>query len=182
MLTSGIVKGFKVEKNRDGEKNVIMLQVEMSAPDDVQSVEQINHGGEQYNPPVGSQVVILNLGDAWKVAIASDDDVEPDALPGEKEIYSNHPATGAKLAFVRCTFDGIKQLVKINGEADFAVRFNALQIAFNQLKADYDGHKHKYTAPLHPGSPTDTGAPTAASTADISPAKVEDIKLTGATP
>jgi hypothetical protein len=181
MPTDGIVKDFKIEKNRDADKKTIMLQVELDDTDDVQSVELINASGVDYNPPSGSQVIILDLGPAWKVAIASDDNVEPDTDPGDYEIYSSDAAGEAKLSFVKCTRDGVKKLVKINGDADFAVRFNELETAFNQLKSDYDAHTHQYTTPLHPSTPGPTGTPPA-STADISPAKVEDVLLTGATP
>jgi hypothetical protein len=65
-------------------------------------------------------------------------------------------------------------ILELNGNADFAVRYNALETAFNQLQADFDAHTHLYSP--GPGTPTQTAA-TVASTADITPAKVDEVKL-----
>lgn len=179
MPTSGIVKGFELKKNRDAEKKTIILQVELSDFDDVQSVELINAAGQDYNPPNGSQVIVLDLGNAWKVAIASDDGVESEADPGDHEIYSTDAAGETKIAFVKCTRNGALPITKINGDADFAVRFNELKTAFDQLLADHDAHTHNVPI-TGPAGTTASTPPLVGSTADIDPAKVDDLKLTGA--
>ena len=65
--------------------------------------------------------------------------------------------------------DGI---IEINGNSDFAVRFNALQTAFDQLKSDFNTHTHVSVTSL--GTPS---VPVPQSTADITPAKVNEVKL-----
>ena len=187
MPTDGIVKSYTIEKNRDADKKTIILQVELDDVDDVQSVELVNASGVDYNPPPGSQVIVLDLGSAWKVAIASDDGIEPEADLGDYEIYSSDPTGATKISYVKCTKDALNQLVEINGDADFAVRFNELETAFNQLQSDFDNfvttvynlHTHA-SAPVGPISPPSLTGST--STADIAPSKVEDVKLTGYTP
>lgn len=85
----GRITDSKIGKNKDGDKNVRLLTVEISDPDDLQTVELINDAGEDNNPPIDSNVIILNLGDSWPVAVAVDDGVEPDAaiLPGGRKWY-----------------------------------------------------------------------------------------------
>ena len=62
----------------------------------------------------------------------------------------------------------------LNQGSDFAVRFSALETAFNQLKSDYDAHTHPYVdTPIGPS----TTSATAPSTADISGAKIEEIMV-----
>jgi len=75
--------------------------------------------------------------------------------------------------------------ININGGTDFAVRFNVLQTAYNQLKSDHDDlvqafntHVHATAAPGAPSPPTPAaGIPASASTGDISGAKIDEIKL-----
>jgi hypothetical protein len=53
---------------------------------------------------VGSIVVIQALSDAFKVGVAVDDGIEPEADEGEYEIYSS--AGGTKKARVKCEVGG----------------------------------------------------------------------------
>lgn len=87
-IVTGRVTGRKFGKNKDGSKNTLNLQVEITSPDDVQTVQLMSQTGEHNNPPNDSDVVILSIGEAFKIAIASDDAIEFDILPGEKVIYS----------------------------------------------------------------------------------------------
>lgn len=177
MIQTGRITGREVKKNRDGTKNVLLLQVEISDPDDMQTVELVTQAGEDTNPPDDSKIIILPVGRAWKTAIAVDDGIEPSMQPGEKKLYSIDG--GAISAFVDFLNTGILQL---NGDADFAVRFSELETAFNELKTDfndfitntYNLHNHP-TAPVGPVStPSVTGTE---STADISGAKIDEIKV-----
>ncbi len=85
------------------------------------------------------------------------------------------------------TFKNNDTVWEINGNANFAVRFGAMETAYNQLKTDFDNlvtlynaHIHITTATITPGVPgvisptTSTGS---ASTGDISGAKVDNIKV-----
>ena len=166
----GKVTGRELGKNRDGSKKVILLQVEISDPDDVQTVELVDAAGEMSNPPTGSDVVMVSVGSAYKIAVAVGDGIENDLDVGDKQIHAT--ASGAVVSYVKCVNDG---QIELNGTGDFGVRFLALEIAFNQLKADHNGHSHAYIPGS--GSPTSTAAPAAPSTADISPAKIDTVEV-----
>lgn len=176
MIRTGKITGSEVKKNRDGVGNRRLLQVEISDPDDIQTVELMASAGEDVNPPVGNRVLILDVGAAYKIAIAADDGIEPSMDEGEKKLYSIDG--GAISAFINLLNTGILEL---NGNADFAVRFNALQTAFDQLVTDFnnlvtvhDTHMHPTAATGSPSLPTITGT---ASSADMSGAKIDEIKV-----
>ena len=100
----GKVIGSAVDVNRDSDGNVLLLTVEITEGDDLQEIELFRHAGVDYNPPVGSIVVIQTLSDAFKVGVAVDDGIEPEADEGEYEIYSSEG--GSKKARVKCDADG----------------------------------------------------------------------------
>jgi hypothetical protein len=170
----GRVTGRQVAKNRDGDTNTLLLTVEISEPDDLQTVELITQAGEDYNPPDDSNIVVIDLGEAWKVAIACDDGIEPDADVGERILYSI--AAGIRAAVIALRENGDIEL-NINAVEDFAVRYNKLAEAFNQLKSDYDSHTHQYLP--GPGTAIPSGPPVPTTTADITPAKIDNIKVPG---
>jgi hypothetical protein len=105
--------------------------------------------------------------------------VDPPENPGETKVYSTDQA-GTEQASHVLTNDG--KHVFNNGE-DWAVRFSELETAFNQLKDDYDSLVTTFNTHAHAGVSTGggtSGPPTAtgaASTADISGAKVEEVQL-----
>lgn len=199
MLRLGRVTGSEITTNRDGEDNVRLLQVEITEDDDVQTVEQIRGSGDDQVPFEDTSVIIADLGSAWKIALGIDDGVEPTmTVEGERQIYSYDILRTIK-AFIRLLVDGT---IHINGDADNAVRYAELETAFNQLKADHDAlvnvinlHTHWVSSPAAPTSLPITPPPeftpatppggvpgVQPSTADITPAKVDDVKVTGYTP
>lgn len=155
----GKVTGREIIKNRDGQNDRLMLQVEITDSDDIQTVELRNQYGEDNNPVNGSQVLIIDIGSAFKMAIAAEDGIIPSMSPGEKKIYSVSGATIA--AFIDFLASGI---LNVNGSADFAVRFNtlntALQTMLTSLNADIV-----------------SAGGTGSTTLDISGAKVDTVKL-----
>jgi hypothetical protein len=71
--------------------------------------------------------------------------------------------------------------IHLNGSSDFVVAFNDMKAAFDQLKSDYNSHMATYNSHFHyfGGSPTSTPSATASATnADMSGAKVSDVKVT----
>lgn len=101
---------------------------------------------------------------------------------GEHRIYSTDP-DGVISTSIYMRGDGT---MEVGGDVDFMVRYNALETAFNQLQSDHDdlvttfnAHIHTTTATVGTGPPgvisptTTTESP---STADITPAKIEEIK------
>lgn len=124
----GTVKGFQIGPNRDGTEDVLLLQVEMSDPDDIQTVEYYSGAGDDTIPPEGSLVTILSVGRAWKIAIASNDNIAPTMAEGERKIYSSD--AGVIKAFINWLADGDLEL---NGNANSAVTFSALNTALQSL-------------------------------------------------
>ena len=100
------------------------------------------------------------------------------ATPGEKRIFSLKEDGSLSFA-IHLKND---QTCEIGGNADFAVRYNKLETAFNNLKTDmnnfitvFNSHVHISASPGSPNAPTLTSG--AASAADITPAKIAEIKV-----
>lgn len=169
MVKTGTITGREVRKNRDGTGNRLMLQVEMSNPDDIQTVEYVSLPGQDENPINGSRVYVFEVGPSYKIGIAVNDGIEPGMNTGEKRMYALNDA-GAIQSFINLLKTGI---IEINGNGDFAVRFQALQDKLTLLEAQLIAH-------VHPGV-TAGGASTGVSVTpfdiDISTAKVNEVKL-----
>jgi hypothetical protein len=170
----GRVTGSEIKKNRDGDKKVVLLQVEITDPDDMQTVELMNNAGVNSNPPNDSNVFIVQAGKAFKVAVAVDDGIEPDAEKGEYEIYSSDG--GIKKASAYCKKDGT---LVLNLGADFAVRFTSLKTGFDNLVSDFNANVAKYNAHTHGGAVAAPVGPElmAQSTANVDAAKITDIMV-----
>lgn len=67
-------------------------------------------------------------------------------------------------------------IAELMGNADFAVRYSELETAFNQLKSDFDNHTHLVPG-VTSGSFSATATAPTNSTADISGAKIDEIKV-----
>jgi len=99
---------------------------------------------------------------------------------GEHRIFSTD-AAGDVVMFLHLKNDGIAEF---GGNADFMVRYNELETAFNSLKSstnDMITEWNTFAAAYIPGSPTVQGFPATVSTvtaasADITPAKIDEIK------
>jgi len=178
---TGIVRGREIKKNRDGTTSRLMLQVEMSSPDDIQTVEYVPIPGQDENPINGTKVFVFTIGSSYKIAIGADDGIVPAMNTGEKRIYSLDDA-GAIQAFIKLLKTGeidiegssafIKLLasgiIEVNGNSDFAVRFDALNTILQGLVAAIN------TALA--GKLDGSGTP-GTITLDLSGAKVDEVKL-----
>ena len=180
----GEITGREITTNRDGTTPRVMLQVRMSNADDIQTVELVTPPGYDANPIDGSSVYVLEVGPAYKIGFAVNDGITPDTATGEKRIYSLDDA-GAIQAFIKLLKTGIIEIngngaiqingtvIELNGNADFAVRFDALQTKLTALEAQLLTH-------IHPGVSTgsgNTGVSVTVFDIDISGAKVNEVKL-----
>jgi len=176
-MVTGIIKGASIAKNKDGDKDRLLLQVEFM-PEDVRIVELINMSGEDTYPANGCRILVVNAG-GFLAGIAITDDLLPECESGEKELYStDNPAT-SKLA--RIKLNKSSEII-LNQGTDYGVKFNELKTAFDQLKKDHDDFiAQKYNLHTHPtaatGPPSVTATVGVASTADISPAKVTKVRI-----
>jgi len=116
---TGIVRGFEVKTNRDSEQKVLMLQVEISGPGDIQSVEAMTFAGMQIVPPNNSIVTVVKAGNAWKIAPSQNDGIDFDSSleEGESKIYSSNG--GVEKAFIKLLKTGI---IHVNGDSKDAAR------------------------------------------------------------
>mgnify|MGYP000156228814 CR=1 FL=1 len=169
MIQTGIVTNSKYEKNRDGSRDVLMLQVRLTSKEDVQSVEFFQGQGDAYRPENGSKVLVIDNGPAYKIAIAVDDMFAMALEVGERAIAS--VVDGQLKASVLCKADG--DLV-LNGGEDYAVQFTALKSKIDALTAQIQSH-------IHPSSSGTISPSLTVFDGDISAAKVDDVRL-GLTP
>jgi len=101
---------------------------------------------------------------------------------GELRFYATDDA-GAEQNYMWLRADGT---IEVGGDADNMVRYSELETAFNELKSDFNDLVNKYNSHIHTTTATvgtgpigviapttTTGTPTAA---DITPAKIEEIK------
>ena len=181
MIFTGEVITSEVQSDPDGDGQILILQVQVTDPDDIQTFELMRHAGVDYNPVVDSTVAAVEISPSYRIAVACDDGVTPEANPGEYEIYSSD-GDGNKRARVKCVGDG---QLELNGTGDFAVAFNELKTAFDELQAKHNALSAAYVTHTH----TSFGAPPTAitpdpglpnpfeSTADIDTAKVNTVRL-----
>lgn len=137
----GTVTGREVKTNRDGEDPVLLLQAILTDETDVQTVEYIPAPGEDVNPPDGTSVIIFEISQSYKVALAGDDGIIPSMKPGEKKIYSI--SGGAIAAFINLLDTGV---IELNGNTrnaarqdDSTVSTSAEDIAFWTYLSALDG-------------------------------------------
>ena len=175
----GKVVGSALGTNRDSDETVMLLQVEVSDADDVQTVELHRGAGVDFNPPEGSIVALVNGGNAWQIAATTNDNVGPDGLDeGAYEIYSS--ASGAKAAKVNLDPGGD---VTINDGTKSAVSFPQLKAQFDQLTSDFNSLVNLYNAHVHPGVTTGPGSTAvtvslgSVSTASVDAAESDTIKV-----
>jgi phage gp45-like len=129
MTQLGTVTGQEIKTNRNGEIDVRLLQVQFSNDRDIQTVQHFNPSGEDSGPINGDEVIVFDLGPAFKVAVSTQDALAAVVGAGEKKLYSRDSA-GAIKAFINLLANGN---VQVNGATDTAVRFAALNTALQGL-------------------------------------------------
>ena len=170
----GVITGSTIEKNRDGDIDRVVLQVEI-AEDEVKTVELFTQAGEDTHPARDSRVVMLEIEDSYLVGISVSDDLTPTVNAGEKEFYSTDDPVTTKKAKIKLTSG---EEIVLNDGTDYAVAYEDLKSAFDQLKSDFNSHIHTTTATIGVGPAVGViSPPTASSTADMSGAKVEKVRL-----
>lgn len=100
----GVVTGRRVSRNRDGDKNVLILQVSLIDGEDTRSIELFS--SSDFNPANGTRVYICNVSDSYQVAVATSDGLTPEVEAGEVEIYSTDNPVTAKQARIYLNKDG----------------------------------------------------------------------------
>lgn len=127
-VASGNITGQEIKKNQGAENPRRLLQVQISDDQDVQTVELFGPSGEDTAPANGSRVVILSIGNAWKIAIGVDDGITPTAAAGEKILYAIN--NGSIAAKIHLKADG---KCDINGGTKSTLTYAALNTALQGL-------------------------------------------------
>ena len=102
----GKVTNREISENRESDRRVLLLQVELTNERDVQDVELFSDAGEDTSPHDGDYVLVFSLANAYQIAVGVDDGIEPEVEEGEKEIYSYSKHGGPKKARIWCNKDG----------------------------------------------------------------------------
>lgn len=93
----GKITGCRIGKNRDGDKDRIILQIEIIPGEDVRTIELFSGAGDDSNPANGCRVCVIPVSDSYQIASGISDGLLPETDPGDKEIYStNNPVTQKK--------------------------------------------------------------------------------------
>ena len=159
----GIVRGRRTGKNRDGDKNVLILQVEIIDGEDTRSIEIFSSG--DFNPANGTRVYICDVTDSYQIAVATSDGLTPEVEPGEIEIYSTDNPVTAKQARIYLNKDGE---IILNQGTKSAVNFLDLNTQLQLLVTAIN-------AAL--ATKLDGAGSAGALTLDLSTAEVPEVKL-----
>lgn len=129
------------------------------------------------NPPKGAKGLRIRIGSLDIIISSLNYQVALPQNPGETKVYSTD-ADGVEKSGTIYRNDGNQE---INGNQDFAVRFLELKATVDEIVSDHNDlvtahntHMHPTAATGPPSLPTVTESP---STADISDAKVDTVKL-----
>lgn len=126
-MQTGKVTGYEITENKGSEKKKLILQLEITDPEDIQSIQLLSSSGEISNPPEGSKVITLPIGtNGYKVGVAVDDNIEPEQLnPGEKIIYASDKGEVKAKVYLKNT----GEIICINEKGSFKLHadgsFNA---------------------------------------------------------
>ncbi len=145
---------------------------------DVQTAKQTAPYGMDSNPIKGMIAIYGATSDKGKPVIIGYINKNQLADVGEARIFSTD-ANGALKTYIWLQNDGI---MEIGSSVDNMVRFSELETAFNELKSDFNALVTAYNTHVHPGVTVGAGATLvttstgSSSTADISGAKIDEIK------
>lgn len=143
--------------------------------DDVREAAQYTPSGIDSSPIKGMKAIYAQTSRSTEPVIIGYIN-ESTVEEGEIQIFSLN-SDGEQQSYVKCVKDGN---VELNGNEDFAIAYNDMKDAFDELKEDLntfidDYNLHTHVAPSGTtGTPSITGTP---SSADMNAAKVDTIKL-----
>lgn len=155
-----------------------IIKVLRKGKSDVQTPMEAAPFGIDSNPIKDMIAVYGQTEEKGKTVIIGYIDKNKLAASGETRLYSTDNNGGLK-TYVWLKNDGT---MEIGGNTKHMVRYEELQTAFNQLKQDlntfitiFNSHTHTGVT-IGVGSTSTTTTPGTTSSADISPAKIDNIK------
>ncbi|MBE3129554.1 MAG: hypothetical protein IMZ54_02405 [Acidobacteria bacterium] len=166
------IKSTKIEKIGTSESETVRAVIEDNAGN-AGTGEVYGQPGLVTRPAKNTRSVRLRIGGLSILIAAFRYDIAAPDNPGETKLYSTDEEGIEKSTHV-LTSDG-KHV--FNGGEDFAVRFGALETAFNSLKGDFNAHVHPVPGVMLGGPGTATSAIVVPNTASVAGAKVEEILI-----
>lgn len=158
-MTIGTVTGRRIGKNRDGDKDVLILQVELLQGEDTRSIELFTDN--DFNPANGTRIFVADVSSSYQIGVCVSDGLTPEVEAGEKEFYSTDNPVTAKQARIYLNKDGE---IILNQGTKSAVNYIDTVNALNTFLTALNGQL------------TGLGAP-GGLTIDLSGAEVPEVKL-----
>lgn len=173
--------------SRTYQKGVRLIKGLFLGKNNVRTAVESSGFGDDFVAPEGTRAIMVSgVSRDRAIIIGYINKNQLDSLgEGEKRIYSTDDKGEVMSTDIILRNDGT---MEVGGTGDFMVRFNELESGFNQLKSDFDGHVHDGvivdvtggSGSPAVGVPGESGAPTESTSADISAAKIEEIKTSSA--
>lgn len=157
-----------------------ILKVRVYGKKDIRTANECAPWGIDSQPVSGTPAVYVGTTAAGVTLVVGYINKKQMAAAGEYRTYSTDE-NGNVVGYTWLKNNGT---LLLNGDDDNAVRYSELEEAFNKLKDDHNDLVSKFNAHVHVLSltagtgtaapPANTGTP---STADITPAKINNIKV-----
>ncbi len=159
------MKTGKVDSGLIDAAKTLIVKVLRLGNQDVQTSKQVSPFGVDSNPIKDMIAIQGETSIKGETVIIGYIGKEHITKPGETRIYSTDE-NGVLKSTVYLKDD---ETLELMGDVNFAVKFNELQTAFDELKLKFNTH-------IHPASSGTTSPTTTPSTANISAAKNDKIK------
>ena len=130
-MAIGIIRGRSIGRSLDGDKDRVILQVELMPDDeDIRLVELFTQSGDDTSPASGCRVNVVPITDNYDIAVGVSDGLTPEVDPGEREIYSTDDPVTAKQARIKLDKTGN---IIFNQGTGTSVEYLALDTALQLL-------------------------------------------------
>ena len=175
------MKLLKVISAKTDNKLRLLIKALRLGKNDVQEIIQASSYGDDSNPIKDMIAVYSETATIGEPVIIGYVNKNSITEPGEKRIFSTDE-NGNVVMYLHLKNDGTAEF---NGNTDNLVRYSELKTAFDNLKSDFNALVAKFNAHTHPyvglvvgvpGTTTPTTTPGTASSADMSGAKINEIK------
>lgn len=147
---------------------------------DVRTPIEASSFGVDSNPTEGKIAIYAQSPQKGKYYIIGYLNTNRKALVGETRLFSTNES-GELQAYVWLRNNG--QFLELNGDDNFAVKFNELKTEFNKLKTSYNNlvtvfnaHTHPYVNGVSPAVTSPSATPGTSNTSNIDLAKNDKIK------
>ena len=174
-------KIVKIISSKVDDRNRRLIKSLGWGSDDVQEVLNVSDFGDDSHPVENMVAIYAETTDIGNPVVIGYINKNQISEVGEKRIFSTD--TDGNVVFaLHLKNDGTAEF---GGNSDFLVRYNELKTGFDQLKSDFNSlisafnthtHATAATGPPVPPTPIPSQIPATPSSADISGAKIDEIK------